>query len=54
MVSSAEEGLVGGKGVPSYSPPTWSGRHQYIGIVVRASRAFRGTASMGVWIAQIV
>ena len=53
MVSSAEEGLVGGKGVPSYSPPTWLGRHQYIGIV-RASRAFRVTASVGFWIAQII
>lgn len=54
MVSSAEEGLVGDKGVPSYSPPTWLGRHQYISIVVRASRAFRVTASVGVWIVQIV
>ena len=41
LVSSAEEGLVGGKGVASYSPPTWSVRHQYIGIVVRGSRALR-------------
>lgn len=39
LVSSAEEGLVAGKGVASYSPPTWSVRHQYIGIVIRGSRA---------------
>lgn len=51
MVSSAEEGLVEYKGVASYSPPTWSVRLQYIGMIVRGSRAFRVTASVGVWIA---